>query len=58
MNQNDFFQKLNTPPFLIAGMVLAAICGAFGWIGAEFVVICLLAGVVGLVVHYRKNRKP
>ena len=48
---------LNKPPFLIGGGLFALLSGLMGWIAYEYMLICVVAAVVGVVLYYKKNKK-
>ena len=56
MKKSDPLATLNRPPFLIGGALVALIAGLASWIQIEYTIICVVAAIVGLVLHYRKAR--
>lgn len=55
MNKESSSSFLDRPPFLIGGALVAVISGLMGWIGYEYVAICVGAAIVGLVLYKKKN---
>jgi cell division protein FtsW (lipid II flippase) len=56
MEKKNPWEFFNRPPVMIALAIFAVVCGFLKWIDWSYVVVCVGAAIVGVVIAIRKKK--